>query len=693
MATTAKVVGAGIAAATTAVVAFAKSSVETGMTFDSSMSQVAATMGTTVDKIQNLRDFAMEMGATTAFSASQAADALNYMALAGYDAETSMEMLPNVLNLAAAGGMGLATASDMVTDAQSALGLSMEETTTMVDQMAKVSSTTNTSVSQLGEAILTIGATASTVKGGTSELTQVLGLLADNGIKGAEGGTHLRNVILSLQSPTDQAWEAMQRLGVSAYDNEGNFRSLQDIFQDLGDTLDSMSAEEKANTLSTIFNKTDLASVNALLNTNVERWDEVADAIANASGAAEAMADTQLDNLAGDITLFKSAMESAQIILSDQLSPALRDFVQFGTDAIGRLTTAFQNDGLSGAMTELGSIIGDAVNMIIEQLPTMVDAGMQLLGALGQGIIDNLPTITSAALEIVMMLAEGIFNSLPEVITAAAEIIYTLGQGLADSLPELIPQAVKMIIQIVESLIDNVDKLLDAAIEITLALADGLIDSLPELIEKAPVIIEKLVTALIEATPKILMASLELIVKLVEGIISNLPKLGEAAVKIIATLVTGVTNLMSKIREIGSNIVSGVWNGINEKLQWFKDKVTGFFSGIVNGVKSVLGIASPSKVFAGIGENMALGVGKGWDSEFSGIKKDIEDGMDFGSANVDFKASGLGRSSAGFGASILNAANEVMQPIIITVQSVLDGKVIGETAYKYNRNRERAYGV
>ena len=204
----------GVTAATVAVGGFAAASVNTGMAFDSSMSQVAATMGYTVDELNDstseasqnfsqLREFAMEMGANTAFSASQAADALNYMALAGYDAETSMTMLPNVLNLAAAGGIELAAASDMVTDAQSALGLTLDETSELVDMMARTSSKSNTSVAQLGEAILTVGGTAKTLSGGTTELNMALGVLADNGIKGAEGGTALRNMILSLSAPTD----------------------------------------------------------------------------------------------------------------------------------------------------------------------------------------------------------------------------------------------------------------------------------------------------------------------------------------------------------------------------------------------------------------------------------------------------------------------------------------------------------
>ena len=179
-----KAAAIGLTAATVAVGGFAAASVNTGMAFDSSMSQVAATMGYSVAELNDatseasqnfsqLREFAMEMGANTAFSASDAAGALNYMALAGYDAEKSMTMLPNVLNLAAAGGIDLALASDMVTDAQSALGLSLDETAGLVDKMAAASSKSNTSVQQLGDAILTVGGTAKNLSGGTTELSKI----------------------------------------------------------------------------------------------------------------------------------------------------------------------------------------------------------------------------------------------------------------------------------------------------------------------------------------------------------------------------------------------------------------------------------------------------------------------------------------------------------------------------------------
>ena len=210
---------------TAAVTGLGTAAVTTAANFESSMSQVQATMGITkdamstvdgqtVNTMDTLNELAKKMGSETAFSASECAQALNYLALAGYDTQQMCDTLPTVLNLAAAGDIDLASASDMVTDAMSALGMEVSEAGTMVDQMAKTASSTNTSVAQLGEGILTIGATAKSVKGGTAELNTALGILANNGIKGAEGGTHLRNIILSLQNPTDKAADAMNSLGL-----------------------------------------------------------------------------------------------------------------------------------------------------------------------------------------------------------------------------------------------------------------------------------------------------------------------------------------------------------------------------------------------------------------------------------------------------------------------------------------------
>ena len=353
---------------------FIGDSIDVGKTFDKSMSQVAATMGKTVDEIENLRDYAQLMGATTAFSASQAADALNYMALAGYKDTEAMEMLPNVLNLAASGNIELARASDMVTDAQSALGLEFAETTVLVDQMAKTASTTNTSVEQLGDAILTVGGTAKLMKGSTTELTQVLGLLADNGIKGAEGGTALRNIMLALTSPSAAAAETIEKLGLNVFDAEGNMRSMQDIILDLNAAMDGMTDKERTEAISSIFNARDLKSVNALLGTDAERWNEVADAISNAQGAAALMAETQLDNLAGDMTLLESATEGFQIKISDFLVPSLRSLAQFAGNALSGITGFF--DAHKATFDALAKVLGGALKTAL----TVVAAAFDQVG-------------------------------------------------------------------------------------------------------------------------------------------------------------------------------------------------------------------------------------------------------------------------------------------------------------------------
>lgn len=617
--TAGKVGVAAIGAATTAAVGFAAASVKTGASFDSSMSQVAATMGTTVDKIQDLRDFAQEMGAKTAFSATEAADALNYMALAGYDAEKSMSMLPNVLNLAAAGGIDLASASDMVTDAQSALGLSMNETSSLVDKMAMASSKSNTSVAQLGEAILTVGGTAKNLAGGTTELSTALGILADNGVKGAEGGTALRNIILSLGAPTDKAAKSLESMGVEVYDAAGNMRPLNETFGQLETALSAMTQGEQTEVLNKIFNKVDLKSVNALLANSGKRFNELSGYIDKAKGSAEAMADTQLDNLTGDITLFKSALEGAQIVLSDQLTPTLREFVQFGSTAVSKLSTAFSNGGLSEAMNALGSVLSDGINMLIAKLPDMVEAGIQLLSALGQGLLNNLPVITDAAVEIVLMLIEGIIQALPSLATGAVQIVSQLAAGIGQALPTLIPAAVEAILVFIEGLTnpEAMNNLLNGAVDLINGLILGLADAIPKLVEYAPTIIANLVMGLIAAIPKLLEVGSMLIAGLIKGIVTSVMAIPAAIKKLVDTIVGAVKSFFgihspsTVFAEIGGQLVSGLLQGLSNTWK----NITGFFQSAIQGITGLLNGAweGIKKIFDAVAPYFKLVFSLAWD--------------------------------------------------------------------------------
>ena len=369
---------AGITAAFTVA---ASAAVKVGSSFTASMSQVSATMGITrmSEEYETLSAAAEEMGAATKFSATQAGDALNYLALAGYDANKAVSALPTVLNTAAAGGLDLAYASDLITDSMSALGLGMDELESFSDKLAKTSQKSNTNIAQLGEAILTVGGTAKTLSGGVTELNTMLGLIADNGIKGAEGGTALRNIILSLSAPTDTAAEAMKRLNVSAFDSQGNLRDLSEVFADFNAALAPLTDQQKTQALNDIFNKVDLKAVNALLGTSAERFDELEGYIENCEGAAAEMAKTMDDNLTGDLTIMSSALEGLGIAAFDKFEDPMRSAVQAVTEDISQLTAEIKDGALSEQFDKISDAAGRLITAVGEfaandLLPTLINS-------------------------------------------------------------------------------------------------------------------------------------------------------------------------------------------------------------------------------------------------------------------------------------------------------------------------------
>lgn len=583
-------------AATGKLTALAKTSVGVGMSFQSSMSQVAATMGVGVDQIQSLTDKAKEMGSTTAFTATQAADALNYLALAGYDANKAAEVLPSVLNLAAAGGMDLAYASDLVTDAMASLNLeaNKQNVDEFGNKLAKAASKANANVSQLGEAILTVGGTAANLKGGTTELTTALGLLANVGIKGAEGGTHLRNIILSLQSPTDDATKLMEQLGLQVYDAQGNMRGLDDILTDLSGSLAGLTQGQKDSVINALFNKTDLAAVNGLLAAQGEQWESLAQQIdaageaAGDSGAMAQMAETQLDNLQGSVTIMQSALEGLQLGIYDYLEPSLNEAAKWGSECFSTLTEALSEGGPEAMLQAAGQIISDLAASVTAQLPGLATSGT----------------------EIIVQLAEDIVAATPAMLDAAAGVMDALVQGIVDNLPSLIVSATKVIVQFTHYLSDHQDEIFDAGIQLLEQLIIGITDNLPQLITAAE-LIAKFSAALISHLPDLLNCGAALLTTLVDGILRSIENLGEAALACIAKL-TGVWDgSMDDWGHIGENIVTGLLNGITGMWDTLVSTVKGKVNGMVNTVKNALGIHSPSKVFTEIGENVTQGLVNG----------------------------------------------------------------------------------
>lgn len=352
-----------------AAVKATQSVVNVGSSFQAAMSQVAATMGMSSQEIENnadayvrLSDAAKQMGETTKYTATEAAQALNYLALAGYEVDESISLLPKILDTASAGGMDLAKASDMVTDAMSALGLSIEEADMFVDSLAKTSQRSNTSVSQLGDAILQIGGTAKSLAGGVTELDTALGILANNGIKAAEGGTALRQIILNLIAPTEKVQEYMDSLGFSAYDAAGNMKPLNETFAELDEIMSQFATQqERDKVLTTIFDARQLKSARALLANYGDEWDNLYNEIEMADGAASQMAKTMETNLQGSLTIAKSALEAVQITVFDTFKDSFTEATNEATKSINKLNETLKSPEMQQNLKRIGQSIADVL--------------------------------------------------------------------------------------------------------------------------------------------------------------------------------------------------------------------------------------------------------------------------------------------------------------------------------------------
>ena len=582
------------------IAAIAGTSVKVAADFESSMSQVAATMGFTVDQLndksseasktmEQLSEFAQEMGKTTAFSASEAADALNYMALAGYDAETSMEMLPTVLNLAAAGGIELASASDMVTDAQSALGLTLDETATMVDQMAAAASNGNTSVAQLGEAMLQIGATAANMTGGTQELSTALTVLADNGIKGAEGGTKLRNIILSLQDAAKDGAVDFGNFSVSVYDSEGNLRGVTDIMQDLQSNLEGMNQESKDAIISGVFNKQDLAAANAMLQTSSERYDELAKSIGDSAGAAQQMADVQLDNFQGQLTLLKSALEGVGIDIGTIIMPYLQKFVekiQSVVDWFSNLDAKSQDlivkaglivAAIGPILSIAGSIVGtigkisSSIGTIVKIIPTVISVVSTIGTVITGTLIPAIAGVVTAILPFLPLIAAvaAAIAAVILVITHWAEITDFIREKWA-LLTEFLATATEQIQTFFVEHFGIIGQLFATKIEIIKTVITTAVNVIKILLQTTGQIIKALIDGDWSKIGQIIKAAWESIKKAInDGIINVIKALTNMGSKARETF----NELINNAKEWGSHFVQNFCDGITAKMQALIDKV------------------------------------------------------------------------------------------------------------------------
>lgn len=697
----AKAVSVAIGAATTAVTAFAKASIDVGKSFDAAMSEVAAISGATGAEFDALREKALEMGSITKFSATESAEALKYMAMAGWKTEDMLAGLEGIMNLAAASGENLGATSDIVTDALTAFGMSAEQSGHFADVLAAASSNANTNVGLLGDSFRYVAPVAGAL-GYTAEDTAVaLGLMANSGIKASQAGTSLRAALSSMLDATNPTMAAMEQIGLATdgvvtalVNTDGTTKTLAETMGILRDKFAELTQAEQAEYAAQIFGREAMSGMLAIVNTSEAEYQKLATAIYNAEGAAQEMATVMIDNLAGDMENFQGAVESARISLSDKLTPTLREVVQFGTEMVGVLV-----DKLSPAIEKAAKKIADFIMGI------NVEDAVDAIGSLIQTFVDLLPVITGVTAAVgaykaamaISHVIEGVKAAIAALtgVTQAQTTAQTLLNGVMAANPfvavatavaavtaalvtlwatnEDFRSAVGAIWDAIKGVFstawEGIKSVWDAAVGFFEGVWKGISGAFIGVADFFGGVFSTAwegVTAIWEGAADFFSGVWDGVTGVFSGVADFFGEVFSKAWEAVKSVWDGVTDFFQGIvdnivgafsgifdtfKGIGGDIVRGIWDGITGLAQWLGERVEGFFDGIVSGVMKLLGMNSPSKVFAGIGKNMVLGLAEGWNDEYRGIKRQIENGMHFDTASVDISARGSygGAGMAGMG--------------------------------------------
>lgn len=619
LATAAKIGATALTAVTGAATAFGISAIKTGQDFDVGMSQVAATLGITMADIKDnvngagdtfdaLREKAMQMGAETNFTATQAAEGLNILAMSGFDAQSSMDMLGDVLHLAAAGSMDMASAAGYISGTLKGFNDATKDSGYYADLMAKGATLANTSVSQLGDAMSAGAAGAAAYSQDAESMTLSLLRLAEQGEVGAAAGTALAAAMKDIFTPTDQAKKALQELGVAAYDTNGNARDFNDVINDLDSALAGYSEEQKNSYKQTIFGIQGLNAYNKMTVTGVSKQKQWADALAAASdGAGEAAKqyETMTDNLQGDLDILGSAFDGLKLAVSDTLTGSAREFVQFGSTALSTITEGFKKGGIDGAMKAVGDMLSKGISLIFSKLPEVVKVGTSLLNALVTGIVDNLPKMTDAAIEIVLTLADTIALNLPillqkfgdaalkmaeklsdpdtlsHFLTAVLALFNWIAQGIADNLPTLISSVETVLQNIIQFIGENMSRFFTVGLNILTTLGQAVMDNLPLMIEAFTGLLNSVIGYITENLPMFLDMGMQFINFLIQGITDNLPLIIETVTDLIGTIIAFLAENLPQFLDSGIKMIESLAQGVTDNLPTIIDAVLNILNTLI----------------------------------------------------------------------------------------------------------------
>lgn len=650
--------------------------VNVGMNFESQMSKVQAISGATGEDLTALTEKAKEMGAKTKFSATESGQALEYMAMAGWKTGDMLSGIEGIMNLAAASGEDLAATSDIVTDALTAFGLSAKDSTHFADVLAVASSNANTNVAMMGETFKYVAPVAGALGFSAEDTATAIGLMANAGIKGSQAGTNLRAIMSRLAKPTDDVQTAMDKLGISLTDSQGNMKSFSTIMGDLRKGFAGLSEAEAASMAATIGGQEAMSGLLAIVTASDADFAKLESAIYSCDGAAAQMAETMNGNLKGQLTILKSSAEALGLELYDSVKEPLTGLAKLGIEELNKLTQAFKDGGTDGLIKAGGEVVTNLLLGVANGLPNVIDMALLIIQSLVDSVNTNLPQLMSAGGQILMELAKGVVAVLPslgnlgyniittlltaitqnapQMLTSGTDVIVKLMDGISKKLPELVPMAASAVLSFVSGLVSNFPKIAKAGLDMLIALAEGVVNSLPILIAEVPKIINEFCSNIDSLLPQILSAGVKVLQTLGRGIVNSIPTIkanAEEIVKAILNVIThlnlfstgknivsglgnGLKSMFSSITSIaknlinfiknpfninwgsiGSNIVSGIANGIKAGASAIANAAKNAAKSALNAAKNFLGIHSPSTVFRDqVGKYMATGMGVGFEN-------------------------------------------------------------------------------
>lgn len=570
---------------------------DVGMAFENSMSNVASLQkaaGATEAQIASLKDAAEQFGATTQFTMAECADALGFMALAGWDAEKSISALPGVLNLSAASGMGLAQASDMVTDYMSAFSKSVSDYTgealtaaEFSDKLAFAQANSNTNVQMLGDAFKNCAANMNASGQQMDTVVSILGALANQGLKGSEAGTALSAVMRDINNEMEDGAISINGTTIAIADANGNYRDMIDIMADIEKATAGMGDTQKAAALSAVFTADSIKGMNLVLNAGTDSIRDFESKLSHCEGSAEEMAKVLNDNLEGDTKALGSAMDAVKNALYEGLEPAFRGIVQTITNnvapALLDITKSFFDmmNGIPEAGTKLKSSLGNLWKWLTDTIKNYVP---KLLKNAVSGITKSMPTVISAvttvvnsifdivkSLDLISLVKEGIKNVTDRISNSNVifrEAVVAMISGISGAMPDILQGAVEIVQMLCDGIRQNFDSNMRTGRMILETLVDGIIQTLPILLECAGTIISTLVDTIIPLLPQIIDAGFQILEKLVAGILDNLPQLLDGAVKIVNYLTENILtgDNLQKLLKAGSDILEKLKNAIIDNI-------------------------------------------------------------------------------------------------------------------------------